>query len=118
MARGQIPTPRKPRVGMSGFAEYLSAGTSRRIDCVRQQIETYAEPYRPGAAFYKDFIDALLADRRNGADAAALQDCIEAQRVDARRSHYVLLKEHWLAMPTLHRPLQAVGKARCGCVNS
>ncbi len=42
---------------MSGFAEYLSAGTSRRIDCVRRQIETYAEPYRPGAAFYKDFID-------------------------------------------------------------
>ena len=60
MARGQIPTPRKPRVGMSGFAEYLSAGTSRRINCVRQQIETYAEPYRPGAAFYKDFAAAQV----------------------------------------------------------
>jgi hypothetical protein len=112
MSTGQIHHPSKPRVGMSGFAEYLTAGTSRRIDCVRQQIETYAESYRPGAAFYKEFIDAVVAGRRNGTDAASLQDCIESQRVDARRAHYSLLREHWLAMPMLHRPLQAVGRAR------
>lgn len=102
----------KPRVGMSSFAEYVSAGTTGRIDCVRQQIATYAEPYRPGAAFYKDFIDALVAGRRDGIDGAALQACVDAQRVDARRSHYSQLREHWLALPELHQPVKTVGKAR------
>lgn len=30
---------------MSSFVEYVSAGTTGRIEVFRRQIETYAEPY-------------------------------------------------------------------------
>lgn len=108
--KNQADTPRSPRVGLAGFAEYLSAGASGRIDCVRRQIQTYGGPYRPGAAFYKDFQDALIEGRRAGSDELTLQRCVSDQRVDARRSHYATLRRHWLSMSDWHLPLVATGR--------
>lgn len=96
---------------MNGFAEFISANTSGRIDCVNRQIETYSSTYRPGAGFYKDFCDALIAGRKAGTDELTLQRCVSAQRVDARRRHYIDLRQHWLNMRTWHLEHVKVGRA-------
>jgi len=72
---------------LNGFAEFISANMSARIDCVKRQIETYSGPYRPGAAFYKDFCDALIEGRKSNTDELTLQRCVSAQRVGPRHWH-------------------------------
>lgn len=98
------------RVSLNGFARFVSAKSSGRLDCVREQISLYGNSYR-ASSFYGDFVGALVAGRRSGADELALQRCV----VDAderRRSHYATLRRHWLAMPQLHLPLATAGRAQ------
>lgn len=93
-----------PRVGMSSFVECL--------DCVRRQVEVYAGPYKPGAAFYQDFTDALVAGRRSGTDELSLQRCVRAQRDEIRQAHFDQLRRYWLDMPELHLPFVPLGKTQ------
>jgi hypothetical protein len=37
-------TKRVPRVSATTFAEYLTAGASSKIDCVKDQIRIYDQP--------------------------------------------------------------------------
>ncbi|MBA3618043.1 MAG: hypothetical protein H0W56_00300 [Acidothermales bacterium] len=93
------------------FVEYISAGSSGRLDCIRRQIVAYETPYKPGAAFYQDFTDALIAGRRAETDELSLQRCVRNQSVPARKSHYDDLRRHWLAMPTIHLPFVPLDRA-------
>jgi hypothetical protein len=111
MANLSSPTMRVPRITLTTFAEYLTARSSARIDCVRQQIRTYEQNYHPGPSFYRDFVDAVVKGRRTGADHLIFQHVVQAQRNDVRRGHYATLAEHWLAMPKLHLPLVTCGRA-------
>lgn len=87
---------------MSGFAEYLSSGTSGRLDVVNQQIEIYSGPYRPGADFYHDFVQALREGRARGADELCLRRCVASQAQPTRKSHYSQLSSAWLQMLDWH----------------
>lgn len=98
-------------VPLTTFAEYLTGTGSGKIDCVKDQMRTLGQPYRPGAAFYHDFKEAAIEGRRRGADHLAMQRVVNAQRDPARRRHYDALAEHWLAMPKLHLPLAPYGQA-------
>lgn len=60
----------------------------------------FDQPYRPGAAFYQDFKDAVVYGRQTGADYLAMQRVVAAQRDGARRQHYEDLAKHWLALPS------------------
>jgi hypothetical protein len=111
MATPPNPDTRVQRITLTTFAEYLTARSSARIDCVRQQIRTYDQDYHPGPSFYHDFVDAVVKGRRTGADHLILQTVAQAQRNGARRDHYATLAEHWLAMPELHLPLVTCGRA-------
>lgn len=102
----ESPRPIRPRVGMGGFAEYVGAGTSSKLDCVRRQLRTYQADFRPGGDFYKDFIDGLRLGRQNGTDELSLQRAISRQTQTSRISHYNELRHHWLAMPELHLPIE------------
>jgi hypothetical protein len=48
-------------VPLTAFANYLTAGASDKIDCVKEQIRMFGQPYRPGAAYYHDFKEASVA---------------------------------------------------------
>jgi hypothetical protein len=41
-------TPSLPKVTLTTFASYLTAASSERIDCIRQQIKIYEQEYRQG----------------------------------------------------------------------
>jgi hypothetical protein len=103
--------PRVQRVTLTTFAEYLTAGSSARIDCVRQQIRTYEQEYHPGPSFYQDFVEAVVKGRQTGADHLVLQSVVQAQHNETRHAHYALLAEHWLAMSELHLPLVHCSRA-------
>ena len=111
MADVLYTAPRVPRITLTTFAEYLTAGSSARIDCIRQQIRTYEQEYHPGPSFYQDFVEAVVKGRQTGADHLVLQNVVHAQRNDARHDHYATLAEHWLAMSGLHLPLVQCGRA-------
>jgi hypothetical protein len=111
MANLSSPTTRVQRITLTTFAEYLTARSSARIDCVRQQIRTYEQDYRPGPSFYHDFVDAVVKGRRTGADHLTLQNVVQAQRNEARHDHYAILAEHWMALRKLHLPLVTCGRA-------
>lgn len=96
-----------PRINLVRFAEYVGAPTSGRLDCVQRQLRNY----RPGADFYKDFVDALQAGRRAGDDELSLQRAISRQNVAIREQHYRDLRRHWLAMPELHLPTVEIHRA-------
>lgn len=98
-------------VPLTTFAEYLTASASSKIDCVKDQIRIFDQPYRPGAAFYHDFKEAVVEGRECGADHLAMQRVVAAQRDPARYKHYDALAQHWLAMPSLHLPLVPYGQA-------
>lgn len=98
-------------VPLTTFAEYLTASASSKIDCVKDQIRIFEQPYRPGAAFYHDFKEAVVQGRQTGADHLAMQRVVAAQRDNARRQHYDTLSQHWLAMPQLHLPPVPYGQA-------
>ena len=104
-------TKRVPRVSATTFAEYLTASASSKIDCVKDQIRIYDQPYRMGPAFYQDFIDAVIQGRASGADHLAIQRIVSAQRDPARQRHYADLAQHWLALCELQRPLVPHGRA-------
>ena len=61
-------TPSLPKVTLTTFASYLTAASSERIDCIRQQIRIYEQEYRQGATFYRDFLEGAIEGRRTGAD--------------------------------------------------
>jgi hypothetical protein len=105
------PVEWTPRVNLVGFAEYVGAPTSGRLDCVQRQVRNYHPGYRPGADFYKDFIDALQAGCRAGDDELSLQRAISRQNVAVREQCYRDLRRHWLAMPTLHLPTVEIHRA-------
>jgi hypothetical protein len=105
MAASQSNTPQVPKVGLTTFASYLTATSSERIDCVRQQIRIYGQKYQPGPAFYGDFVDAVRRGRVTGADELVLQRVIAAQPDGPRKEHYSALARHWLALPELRLPL-------------
>ena len=100
-----------PKVSLTTFAEYLTAGASARIDCIRNQIKIYEQDYRPGPAFYRDFVDAVVKGRSTGSDHLVMQHVVQTQRNDARHEHYAVLAEHWLNMSRLHLPLVSHGQA-------
>jgi hypothetical protein len=104
-------TPHVPRVSMTTFAEYLTAHASGKIDCVREQIQLYAKPYRPGPSYYQAFKDGVRRGRSSGSDHLAMQRVVAAQRNQAQRQHYATLAEHWLALSQLHLPLSSHGQA-------
>ena len=79
MAISQSNTPQVPKVGLTTFASYLTATSSDRIDCIRQQIRIYGQNYQPGPAFYKDFVEAVRRGRVTGADELILHRVIAAQ---------------------------------------
>jgi hypothetical protein len=111
MANLSAPTTRVQRITLTTFAEYLTARSSARIDCVRQQIRTYEQDYHRGPAFYHDFVDAVVKGRQTGSDCLTLQNVIQAQRNEARHDHYAILAEHWLALRKLHLPLVTCERA-------
>lgn len=111
MAGAQGDTPRVPKITLTTFAEYLTARSSARIDCVRQQIKIYEQAYHPGPAFYGEFVDAVIKGRSTGADHLVLRRVVQAQRNEARHEHYGALAKHWLAMTQLHLPLVTCGRA-------
>jgi hypothetical protein len=96
---------------MGGFAEYVGASTSSKLDCVQRQLRNYQADYRPGSDFYKDFIDALRLGRRDGTDELSLQRCISRQSQANRIANYTELRRHWLAMSQLHLPMELPGRA-------
>src|SRR5258708_29022367 len=96
MAISQNDTPHVPKVGLTTFATYITASSGRRIDCIRDQIRTYNHDYRPGPAFYQDFVDAMKRGRCTGADELAMQRVIAAQSDGPRRDHYKQLAHHCL----------------------
>lgn len=104
MAIRQNDTPDVLKVGLTTFATYITAPSGKRIDCVRGQIRTYDQDYRPGPSYYQDFLDAVRRGRKSGADELAMQRVIVAQSEGARRDHYKELAEHWLAMSELQLP--------------
>ena len=110
MAIGQSNTPQVPKVGLTTFASYLTATSSERIDCVRQQIRIYGQSYQPGPAFYGDFVEAVRRGRVTGADELVLQGVIEAQPDGSRKEHYGDLVRHWLALSELRLPIAPTGK--------
>jgi hypothetical protein len=101
----------RPRVSMGGFAEYVGASASSKLDCVQRQLRNYQASYRPGSDFYKDFVDALRLGRRDGTDELSLQRCISRQSQTNRISHYTELRRHWLAMSELHLPIELPDRA-------
>lgn len=103
--------PRLPKVGLTTFASYLTASSSERIDCVREQIRIYGQPYQPGPAFYGDFVDAVRRARVTGADELVMRHAVAAQPVGPRKAHYDQLARCWLAIPELRLPLTSVGAA-------
>lgn len=111
MADALSTARRVPRITLTTFAEYLTARSSARIDCVRQQIRTYEQDYHPGPSFYQDFIEGVVKGRQTGADHLVLQSVVQAQRNEARHDHYTALAEHWLAMSKLHLPLVQCDRA-------
>lgn len=111
MAGKESDTPGVPKVTLTTFAEYLTAPSSARIDCVRQQIRLYGQDYHPGPSFYRDFVDAVVEGRRTGADELVLKRVVKAQRDDTRREHYVTLARHWLALAELRLPMASCGRA-------
>lgn len=111
MANPPGATPRVPRITLTTFAEYLSARSSKRIDCIRDQIRTYQQDYHPGPSFYRDFVEAVVKGRRTGADHLVVQGVAQAQHNITKRDHYTTLAAHWLAMPKLHLPLVRCGSA-------
>jgi hypothetical protein len=100
-----------PKVGLTTFTTYLAARSSQRIDCVRQQIRLHSQDYRPGPAFYQDFMDAVLEGRGANTDELALRRVTSAQSQEARHDHYADLTRHWLALAQLHQPLVPCGNA-------
>lgn len=104
-------TKHVPRVSATTFAEYLTASASSKIDCVKDQIRIYDQPYRMGPAYYHDFTDAVRHGRASGADHLAMQRIVSAQRDAARQRHYADLAQHWLALRELHLPLIPHGRA-------
>lgn len=111
MAISQSNTPQVPKVGLTTFASYLTATSSDRIDCIRQQIRIYAQTYQPGPAFYGDFVEAVRRGRVTGADELVLQRVIAAQPDGPRKEHYADLARHWLAVPELRLPIAPTGRA-------
>lgn len=109
MAISQSNTPQVPKVGFTTFASYLTATSSERIDCVRQQIKIYGQPYHPGPAFYHDFVAAVRRGRVTGADELILQRVIAAQPDGPQKEHYGDLARHWLALPELRLPVAPTG---------
>lgn len=99
-----------PRVSLVGFAEYVGAPTSGRLACVRNQLRNYEADYRPGADFYRDFVDALRAGRQGSDDELSLQRAISRQNLAVRADNYRDLRRHWLAMPELHLPSVGVDR--------
>jgi hypothetical protein len=71
----------------------------------------FDQPYRPGAALYHDFKEAVVRGRECGADQLAMQRVVASQRDQARHRHYDALAQHWLAMRKLHLPLIPYGQA-------
>lgn len=106
-AQDQPNRSTRHRVSLNGFARFVSAGASGRLDCVREQISIYEGEYR-ATAFYKDFTEALIEGRRAGTDELSLQRCVSHQSNESRRNHYAQLRQHWLSMPRLHLPLLPV----------
>jgi hypothetical protein len=111
MPISQSNTPQVPKVGLTTFAGYLTATSSERIDCVRQQIRIYGQNYQPGPAFYGDFVEAVRRGRVTGADELALRRVIAAQPDGPRKDHYGDLARHWLALQELRRPIAPSGGA-------
>lgn len=111
MLISQSNTPLIPKVGLTTFASYLTATSSERIDCVRQQIRIYGQSYQPGPAFYGDFVDALRRARVTGADELVMQRVIAAQPEGPRKEHYRQLAHHWLAVSELRLPIAPSGGA-------
>lgn len=109
MAASQSNTPQVPKVGLTTFASYLTATSSERIDCVRQQIKIYGQNYQPGPAFYGDFVEAVRRGRVTGADELVLQRVIAAQPDGPRKEHYGHLARHWLALPELRLSIAPTG---------
>jgi hypothetical protein len=109
MAIGQSNTPQVLKVGLTTFARYLTATSSERIDCVRQQIRIYDQNYQPGPAFYRDFVEAVRRSRASGADELVLQRVIAALPDGPRKEHYGDLARHWLALPELRLPIASAG---------
>jgi len=107
----QVNTPQVPKVGLTTFANYLTATSSERIDCVRQQIRIYGQTYVPGPAFYKDFVEAVRRGRVESADELRMRRVVSAQSEGPRRQHYADLARHWLAMDTLRLPGAPCGSA-------
>lgn len=97
-------------VPLTTFAEYLTASASHKIDCVKDQIRIFDQPYRPGASFYHDFKAAVVSGRQRGSDHLAMQRAVAAQHDPTRRRHYDDLAQHWLAMSSLHLPLVPHGR--------
>jgi hypothetical protein len=111
MAISQSNTPQVPKVGLTTFASYLTATSSERIDCVRQQIKIYGQSYQPGPAFYGDFVEAVRRGRRTGADELVMQRVVAAKPSGPRKGHYSDLARHWLALRELRLPITASGSA-------
>ena len=109
MAASQSNTPQVPKVGLTTFASYLTATSSERIDCIRQQIRIYGQSYQPGPAFYGDFVEAVRRARVTGADELVLRGLVAAQRDGPRKDHYGDLARHWLALPELRLPIAPTG---------
>lgn len=90
-------TPRRPRVSLTTFVEYLTAGSSGRIDCVQRQRAVYEAAYVPAGDFYADIIRAMQDGRRAGDDELAVRRAIAKQQDDTRRTHYETIATAWLA---------------------
>src|SRR5579871_5278463 len=111
MPTSQNDTPDVPKVTLTTFARYLTASSGKRIECIRGQIRTYDHDYRPGPAFYQDFVDAIKRGRRTGADELAMQRVIAAQADGPRRDHYTELAGHWLALNEMRLEMVQCGSA-------
>ena len=53
----------------------------------------------------------MIAGRLANSDELSLQRCVTKQREPTRARNYHEMRQHWLSMTTVHRPIELPGKA-------